>query len=76
MILSLPDQLADKAAGFGEISYGATRATLLLADGRRIHEVYLAWGREIVKIGGRAITQPEELGFQLADIVDVVSEVR
>ena len=32
MTLSLPDALADKAAGFGEISYGATRATLLLAD--------------------------------------------
>ncbi len=76
MTLSLPDELADKAAGFGEISYGATRATLLLADGRRIHEVYLAWGREIVKIGDRAVSQPDELGFQLADIVDVISEVR
>ena len=76
MTLLLPDQLADKAAGFGEISYGATRATLVLADGRRIHEVYLAWGREIVKIGVRAISRPDELGFQLADIVDLVPEVR
>ena len=76
MTLLLPDELADKAAEFGEISYGASRATLLLADGRRIHEVYFAWGREIVKIGGRAISQPDELGFQLADVVDVISEVR
>ena len=76
MTLSLPDELANKAAGFSEISYGATRATLLLADGRSIYEVYLAWGREIVKIGSRTISQPDELGFQLADIVDVISEVR
>jgi hypothetical protein len=76
MTLSLPEQLADKTIGFPESSYGTNRVTLILADGRHIHEVFLAWGREIVKIGGRAVSQPDELGFQLADIVDVISEVR
>jgi len=76
MALLIPDHLADKTIGFREIFYGATRVTLVLVDGRCIHEVYLAWGREIVKIGGRAISQPDELGFQLADIADVISEVR
>ena len=76
MILLLPDQLGDRAARFPESSYGANRVTLILADGRRVREVFLAGGREIVKIGTRAISQPDELGFQLADIVDVVSELR
>lgn len=76
MTLLLPDQLGDKAAGFPESSYGANRVTLILTDGRRVHEVFLAGGREIVKIGGRAVSHSGELGFQLADIVDVTSEVR
>ena len=48
----------------------------VLADGRRIHEVFLAWGTEIVRIGTRAVAAPEDLSFALGDIVDVVSEVR
>jgi hypothetical protein len=76
MALSLPDQLADKAAAFPESSHGANRVTLVLADGRNVHGVFLAWGRDIVKIGARAISRPDELDFQLADIADVISEVK
>jgi hypothetical protein len=76
MALSLPDQVADKTVGFPESSYGANRVTLILADGRRVHEVFIAGRGEIVKIGSRAVSRPDELDFRLADIVDVVSEVR
>lgn len=76
MALALPEKLKDKTIGFPESSYGANRVTLILADGRRIHEVFLAWGTEIVKIGTRAVTAPEDLSFALGDIVDVVSEIR
>ena len=76
MSLLLPEDIAEKMGSFGESSYGVNRVTLILADGRRIHEVFLAWGREIVKIGTRAVSHTEDLNFQLADIVDVVSEVR
>ena len=76
MALLLPDQIAEKTAGFGESSYGANRVTLILADGRRVHEVFLAWGREIVKIGVRAVSSPDDLDFRVADIVDAISEVR
>ena len=76
MSLKLPHQLADKTAGFPESSYGANRVTLVLADGRRISEVFLAWGTEIVKVGPRAVAAPEDLSFALSDIVDVISEVR
>jgi hypothetical protein len=76
MALTLPQRFADKTADFPESSYGANRVTLILADGRRIHGVSLAWGTEIVKIGSRAVAQPEDLEFTLSDITDVISEVR
>ena len=76
MPLTLPQKFAEKTTGFPESSYGANRVTLVLADGRRVHEVFLAWGTEIVKIGTKAVAAPEDLSFALGDIVDVVSEVR
>lgn len=75
MSLALPNDLAAKAAGFPESSYGANRVTLVLADGRRVPAVSLAWGREIVKIGSRSVVGAKDLGFELSDIADVVSEV-
>ncbi len=76
MALLLPELLADKTMGFPESSYGANQVTLILADGRHIHAVFLACRREIVKIGSRIVSQSDELGSQLADIIDVISEVR
>ena len=76
MKLSLPDQLADKAIGFTESSYGANRVTLVLADGRHVHEVFIAGRGELVKIGTRAVSGQDDLDFRVADIVDIVSEVR
>ncbi len=76
MSLSLPDRLAEKTISFPESSYGANRVTLVLGDGRRVREVFLASGRDIVKVGTKAISRPEDLDFRVADIVDVVSEVR
>jgi hypothetical protein len=76
MALSLPDQIAEKTISFPESSYGANRVTLVLADGRRVREVFLASGRDIVKIGSRAVAREDELGFRVTDIVDVVSEVK
>ncbi len=76
MTLSLPNQLADKAAAFPESSHGANRVTVVLVDGRRVREVFLAWGRDIVRVGNRAVSRPEDLDFRITDIVDVVSELR
>jgi len=76
MILELPRWVADKIVVLGEPSYGTNRVTPVLADGRQMHEVFLAWGREIVKIGTRAVSSPDDLDFRIADIVDVISEVR
>ncbi|HVX91299.1 MAG TPA: hypothetical protein VHC20_06815 [Candidatus Paceibacterota bacterium] len=72
MPLAIPANLADKAAGFPESSYGASRATLVLKDGRRIFDVTLAWGGEIVQLDGVRVEEEKQLGFGVADIVDVV----
>ena len=71
MTLALPRPLADKAAGFPESSYGANRVTLVLKDGRRIFDVTLAWGSEIVAINCSPV-EKRELGFGMSDIVDVL----
>lgn len=76
MSLSLPDRLADKTSGFPESSYGSNRVTLVLGDGRRVHEVFLAWGRDIVKIGNRPVSCPDDLDFGMADVVEVISEIK
>ena len=71
MSLTLSSKLAEKAADFPESSYGACRATLVLKDGRRVFDVTLAWGNEIVKIDGEAVDK-KKLGFGFTDIIDVL----
>lgn len=76
MTVSIPNPLADKAAAFPEASHGANRVTLVLGDGRRVCDVFLGWGRDIVKVGNRVVSRPEDLDFRPTDIVDVLSEVK
>ncbi len=75
MSLKIPYNLSNKAAGFPESSYGANKVTLILLDGRKVGEVYLAWGKEIVKIRKRSIHSIEDLDFDISEISDVVSEI-
>ena len=72
MTLKLPPSLARKANKFPESSYGACKATLVLTSGRRVNNVVLAWGGEIVKVGGVAVGIERDLGFSLSEIADVV----
>jgi hypothetical protein len=62
----LPEHLQEKVRDMPESSYGATRVTVVLDDGTRIPDVYVAWGREIVKVGQR-----NEIPFDVSRIVDV-----
>jgi hypothetical protein len=69
--LGIPDALAAKANTFPESSYGATTVTLILADGRRIHDVVLGGASHIVKVGGRPVSDAKDLDFSVSEIVDV-----
>ena len=72
MPIAIPVKFMDKAASFPESSYGATRVALILKDGRRISDVTLAWGSEIVQLDGEPVEEEKQLGFSLADVIDVV----
>jgi hypothetical protein len=69
--MELPKPLAEVAAEFPETSYGACKATLILRCGRKVSDVTLAWGREIVKIGSKPIEEMGKIDFAAIDIVGV-----
>ena len=54
--------------------YGATKVTLILADGRRIENVFLGGAEWIVKVGDRLVTEATELDFAVGGFVDVIPE--
>ena len=72
--LRIPDALFKKAHKFPEWSYGATKVTLILADGRRIENVILGGAEWIVKVGDRLVAEATELDFAVGEIVDVIAE--
>jgi len=62
----LPERLQEKVQNMPETSYGATRVVVILDDGTRIGDVYVAWGNEIVKVGEKT-----NIEFDVSKIVDV-----
>jgi hypothetical protein len=66
----LPDRFCSKVASYRECSYGAVRVTLVLRDGRCIHDVTIG-GDAICKIGQTRITSEADLDFSVTDIKDV-----
>jgi hypothetical protein len=75
MALKISDQLASKAQGFPESSYGANRVTIVLVDNKKIKNVILAWGAEIIKIGGKQVTTQKDINFKLSEVKDIISEL-
>lgn len=73
--MELQKNLSNKAAAFPEYSYGANKVTLFLKGKRKIKNVILASGREIIKIDGKPLNKIHKLGFVAEDIVDVQSEI-
>lgn len=69
----LSGSLAEKVNTFGETSYGATRVTLVLKDGRRIPGVSVAGGREVIKARG-ADDESVLAKLTASDIEDVLPE--
>lgn len=65
----VPEYIHEKITEFPEYSYGAHRVTLVMKDGAKIRNVFIAWARQIVKIG-----QTAEVNFDPDDIVDVENE--
>lgn len=71
MILRIPKSLYGKAQHIPESSYGACTVTLVLQSGQTIPDVVLAWGEEIVKVGGVPVHKETDLPFRASEIVDL-----
>jgi len=70
------DSLSRKLlSDFPKSSSGVSQVTLILINGRKISEVYLARGEEIVKIDNKSISGIRDLGFSIFEIKDVISEI-
>jgi len=74
MTVVIPEHLATKTRAIPESSYGAQHVAFILSDGRRISDVVLAWGSEIVRIGMRDITSAADLDFKVEDISDIIRQ--
>ena len=75
MSLRIPYNLSIKAADFPESSPGVNQVTLILIDGRKISEVYLSKGEDILKIRNKSIYGITDLDFSIFEIKDVISEI-
>jgi hypothetical protein len=73
--LDLSAQLSEKVNQFPEYRMGSNKVSLRLRDGRRVPDVFLAWGRTIVKIGECEIRNVSDLSFCVSEIIDVESEI-
>jgi hypothetical protein len=62
----LPKHLQEKVASMPEHSYGVNRVIVILDDGTKFRDVFVAWAKEIVKVG-----TSEEIPFEVSRIADV-----
>lgn len=62
----IPEPLQELVLAMPEYQYGVTRIRVSLDDGRRFSDVFVAWGNEIVKVGGS-----EEIPFDPKRIIAV-----
>jgi hypothetical protein len=69
----LSDALADKVNTFSETSYGATRVTLVLKDGRQLPGVAIAGSRDVIK-ARRAEDESVLAKLTASDILDILPE--
>lgn len=47
----IPKALQEQVLAMPEFNYGVTRIRVILVDGSRFSDVFVAWGKEIVKVG-------------------------
>lgn len=65
--MRIPREVEEKVNSFAEWRMGANKVDLVLRNGRIVKDVYLAWGRDIVRIGEHGV-----IDFQADDIVDAI----
>jgi hypothetical protein len=67
--LILPRHFADKVASMPEFSYGANRVRVRLRSGVEFTDVFIAWSKEIVRVGSSA-----NIPFVVSEIADIENQ--
>ncbi len=67
----LPDRFGPEIASFPECSYSAVRVTLVLKDGRRVHDVIIDGADVICKIGQTLISSKSDLPFMVSEVQSI-----
>lgn len=62
----LPPKFEEQVLEYPEYSYGVTRIVVTLEEGIECRDVFVAWGKEIVKVGSS-----EDVPFDPSRIVAV-----
>ena len=70
MITCFDDELAEKILAMPEYKQGTNKIRVTLKDGKSIAGVYVAWGREIIKVDG-FLSMP----FDIGDVADVENDL-
>jgi hypothetical protein len=50
-MIELPSKFEEQVLEYPEYSYGVTRIVVTMDDGNEFRDVFVAWGKEIVKVG-------------------------
>jgi hypothetical protein len=66
MTKELPERFQDQVAAMPEYSYGVNRLVVTLDDGTIVSDVFVAWAKEIVKVG-----TSEHIPFDPTRIIEV-----
>ena len=61
----LPELVKRKILSFPEYSMGAHKVALLFRDGRLLEDVLVAWGDDVIRVGGR-----DDIDAPLQDVID------
>ena len=65
MSATLPDHVKERILTFPEYTMGSHRVALVLKDGSLVEDVLVAWGNEVIRVGG-----VEGCSIDVADVVD------
>ncbi len=70
MVTELSQKLKDKVLGMPEYRQGVNKVRVRLKDGTVYHNVFVAWGNEIVKVGDST-----NIPFNVSDIVEIENDL-
>ncbi len=66
----ISQELKDKVLEMPEYRQGVNKVWVRLRDGTMLHNVFIAWGSEIVKVG-----ESTDISFDAGDIIELENDL-